>query len=116
MSRWLGWKRSNAGAEGAGSEYHIQQAKFGSTALGEDTERSDIDIGIDCAGGLEDEDFLSLKEDLNLYVDTPRRIDLVELRRLPLDFLEFALRGAVIWHVGKDCLKNWLKQEGLKKS
>jgi predicted nucleotidyltransferase len=89
---------------------------FGSTALGEDTERSDIDIGIDCAGGLEDEDFLSLKEELNLYVDTPRRIDLVELRRLPFDFLEFALRGAVIWHVGKDYLKNWLKQEGLTKS
>ena len=84
---------------------------FGSEALSEATSRSDIDIGIHCLGGIPDDVFLELREELNTEVDTLRRIDLVELQTLDEGFLEFALRGAVIWHVGKDYLRNWIKRK-----
>ena len=89
---------------------------FGSAALGEDTPYSDIDIGIFSLEPIDDETFLKLKENLNLNVDTARIIDLVDFSRIDLDFLEFALKGAVIWHIGKDFLKNLTRQKELLKT
>lgn len=86
---------------------------FGSEALSEATPRSDIDIGVDCVDGIPDDVFLELQEKLNTEVDTLRKIDLVELRTLDEDFLEFALRGAIIWHVGRDYLRSWIRRKGL---
>lgn len=84
---------------------------FGSEALSEATPRSDIDIGVDCLDGIPDDVFLKLQEKLNTEVNTLRKIDLVELKTLNEDFLEFALKGAVIWSVGKDYLKSWIKRK-----
>lgn len=86
---------------------------YGSTAKGEDTNLSDIDIAIDCLEAIEDGLFLELLEELNLYVDTPKKIELVEIRRLSEEFLENILTGAVLWHVGKDYLKSWINQRKL---
>ncbi len=83
---------------------------YGSTALCEDTELSDIDLAMGCLEPLEDGLFLELQEELNLYVDTPKRIELVEFRKLSEEFLDNILKGAVLWHVGRDYLKSWLKR------
>lgn len=85
---------------------------FGSEALNESTPRSDIDIAIDCVEPIPDGIFLEIEKMLNEEVDTLRKIDLVELRDLEEDFLLFALKGAVIWHVGRDYLRNWIKRKG----
>ena len=84
---------------------------FGSEALSSSTPRSDIDVAVDCTEGIEDETFLKLQEDLNLEVNTLRRIDLVDLSSADVDFLSFALKGAVIWHVGREYLKSWTRRE-----
>jgi predicted nucleotidyltransferase len=84
---------------------------FGSEAIGKATPYSDIDIGIFYTEEVDDEIFLRLQEDLNYYVDTARIIDFVDLSRVNIDFLEFALKGAVIWHVGKEFLKNLTNQK-----
>jgi len=84
---------------------------FGSEALSEATPRSDIDIGISCLDSIPDDVFLELQEKLNTEINTLRRIDLVELQTLDEDFLEFALKGAVIWHVGRDYLRNWIRRK-----
>ena len=84
---------------------------FGSSALDKGSPYSDIDIGLFYTEGIDDETFLNLKNNLNYWVDTARIIDLVDFQRVDLDFLEFALKGAVIWHVGKEFLKNLLKQK-----
>ncbi len=89
---------------------------FGSSATGEGSIHSDIDIGLFYTEEIEDETFLNLKENLNYWVDTARIIDLVDFQRVNLDFLEFALKGAVIWHVGKEFLKNLTRQKKLSKS
>ncbi len=89
---------------------------FGSEALGKSTPRSDIDVGIDCTFPIPDEVFLQLEKRINEEVETLRRIDLVELRLLDEEFLSFALRGAIVWHVGRDYLKSWLKQKRPLKS
>ncbi|QID32510.1 nucleotidyltransferase family protein [Pampinifervens florentissimum] len=110
------WKLRKQVLEVLGSKLNIDKCLlllYGSTALGEDTELSDIDLALDCLEPIEDGLFLQLEEELNLYVDTPKRIELVELRRLSEEFLESILTGAVLWHVGKDYLKSWLKQKGL---
>ncbi len=86
---------------------------FGSHSSGEATELSDIDIGIHSFAPISDEDFLKLQEALNLNVNTLKRIDLLELSSASLDFLEFALKGATVWHVGREYLKNWLKPREL---
>ncbi len=82
---------------------------FGSEARGKSTSRSDIDLGIDCTEPIRDEVFLELQRKLNEEVDTLRKIDLVELKELDEDFLLFALKEAVIWHVGREYLRNWIK-------
>ena len=83
---------------------------FGSEALSSSTQRSDIDVAVDCTEGIEDETFLKLQEDLNLSVNTLRRIDLLDLSLADEEFLTFALRGAVIWHVGREYIRSWIKQ------
>ncbi len=88
---------------------------FGSEAVGKSTPRSDIDIGIDCTTPIPDEVFLQLQRDLNEDVDTLRKIDLVELRHLDEEFLLFALKGAIIWHVGRDYLRSWIKRKELSR-
>ncbi len=86
---------------------------FGSEALSESTPRSDIDLAVDCVEPIPDEVFLEIERKLNEEVDTLRRIDLVELRELDEEFLLFALKGAVIWHVGRDYLKSWIRRREL---
>ncbi|MEJ5339684.1 MAG: nucleotidyltransferase family protein [Aquificaceae bacterium] len=86
---------------------------YGSTALGEDTELSDIDLALDCLEPLDDRLFLEIVEELSLRVDTPRKIELVEIRRLSEEFLESIIKGAVLWHVGRDYLKSWFRQRRL---
>jgi len=83
---------------------------YGSIALGEETKTSDVDLLIDCLRPLDDWVFLELQEELNLFVDTPRKVNLVEMGDLSEDFLNFALQGAVIWHVGRNYLRGWLRK------
>ena len=82
---------------------------FGSEARGKSTPRSDIDLGIDCTEPIPDEIFLEIEGKLNEELDILGKIDLVELKELSEDFLIFALKEAVIWHVGRDYLRNWIK-------
>jgi len=89
---------------------------FGSEALGKATPRSDIDVGIDCVEPIPDSVFLELQGRLNEEVDTLRKIDLVELPTLEEDFLLFALKGSVIWHVGRDYLRSWIRRREPLKS
>ena len=89
---------------------------FGSEALGKATKRSDIDIGVDCVEPISDSIFLEMERALNEEVDTLKKIDLVELSGLDEDFLLFALKGAVIWHVGRDYLRSWIKRKEPMKS
>lgn len=84
---------------------------FGSHAVEKATLSSDIDIAIHCVDEIEDELFLMLEKRLNYYVDTLKHIDIIDLRSTSIEFLEFALKGATIWHVGKDYLESWLKQK-----
>ena len=89
---------------------------FGSEALGEATGRSDIDIGVDCVEPISDSVFLELERALNEELNTLKRVDLVELSSLDEEFLLFALKGAVIWHVGRDYLRSRLKRKEPMKS
>ena len=89
---------------------------FGSSALDKGSPHSDIDIGLFYTEEIDDETFLDLKENLNYWVDTGRIIDLVDFQRVNLDFLEFALKGAIIWHVGKEFLENLLNQKKLSRN
>ena len=86
---------------------------FGSSAYNRDTPYSDIDIGLFYSKPIDDNIFLSLKDDLNLLVDTGRIIDLVDFSRVDKEFLEFALKEAIIWHIGIDFLKNLTKLKEL---
>lgn len=79
-------------------------------ALGKKTQTSDVDLLIDCLEPIGDWDFLDLQEELNLEVDTPRKVNLVEMGDLSEDFLSFALQGAVIWYVGRNYLRGWLRK------
>ncbi len=85
------WKLRKQVLEVLGSKLNTDKCLlllYGSTALGEDTELSDLDLALDCLEPIEDELFLQLEEELSLYVDTPKRIELVELRILSEEFLE----------------------------
>lgn len=86
---------------------------FGSSALDKGSRYSDIDIGLFYTEEIDDKIFLNLKENLNYWVDTARIVDLVDFQRVNLDFLEFALKGAIIWHVGKEFLKEKIHNEKL---
>ncbi len=88
---------------------------FGSTALGKATRLSDLDLGIDCIEPIDDGLFLELQNRLNLEVDTPKRIELLELKRAEISFLQFALKGAVIWHAGGNYLRRWFGKWDVRK-
>ncbi len=84
---------------------------FGSSTTDKSSIYSDIDIGLFYTEEIDDEIFLDLQDNLNYWVDTARIIELVDFHKVDLEFLEFALKGAVIWHVGKEFLKNLVNQK-----
>jgi len=82
---------------------------FGSFALGIATRSSDIDIAIHSFQGLSDEELVAVTERLNYYVDTLREIEVMDLEKADTEFLGSALKGAVVWHVGRGYIESWLK-------
>ena len=71
---------------------------FGSQAEQTSTIYSDIDIGVITQKQIADSIFMSLNEGLNYNVDTLRRIDLVDFRRVDKAFRQFATQRIELWH------------------
>ena len=76
---------------------------FGSQAEQSSTIYSDIDIGIIDREQIPDATIAALNERLNYKVDTLRRIDPVDFRRLDKAFRQFALQNIELWHTAP----NW---------
>lgn len=76
---------------------------FGSYALEEAKQSSDIDIGILYDNNLELSEVLQIKSELNEEVKTLREIDLVNFSdKLDEKFKKIALEKVIIWHQGKE--------------
>jgi len=86
---------------------------FGSQAEKKATRRSDIDIEVHCLENIDAKKFLALQEALNINVDTLRKIDIVDFKRVSGKFKDFALKEIEIWHVRKNLRKRFLTLERL---
>lgn len=76
---------------------------FGSYATGEDTDLSDIDVGLLCNSGLKAKDFLAITEDIQNTSPSLRKIDLVDFNHVSGLVKKEALKKIHIWHAGKNC-------------
>lgn len=72
---------------------------FGSRARNDNHVTSDVDIGFLSAGKLDIRKMLLLEEKLEA-LNIPYKVELVDLSKVPLDFVREAMRGAVVWKKG----------------
>ena len=76
---------------------------FGSYVTGEETDFSDIDIGLLSTAKIPAKDFLAIQEELKDTSGTLRKIDLVDFGNISEKVKKEALKEIQIWHAGKNC-------------